>query len=59
MTELKWFKSTYSDSGGGDCVEVATAPAFIRIRDSKAPEGSPLTIAPATWSAFVKGVRGR
>ncbi|MFD4621568.1 DUF397 domain-containing protein [Streptomyces sp. NPDC058475] len=23
MTELKWFKSSYSDSGGGECVEAA------------------------------------
>jgi len=23
MTELTWFKSSYSDSGGGECVEVA------------------------------------
>ncbi|MFF4348731.1 DUF397 domain-containing protein [Streptomyces sp. NPDC001530] len=23
MTELKWFKSSYSDSGGGECLEVA------------------------------------
>ncbi|XUL88271.1 DUF397 domain-containing protein [Streptomyces galilaeus] len=23
MTEPAWFKSSYSDSGGGDCVEVA------------------------------------
>ncbi|MCA1222837.1 DUF397 domain-containing protein [Streptomyces sp. 8L] len=23
MTELAWFKSSYSDSGGGQCVEIA------------------------------------
>ena len=23
MSELNWFKSSYSDSGGGDCVEAA------------------------------------
>ncbi|MEU6144301.1 DUF397 domain-containing protein [Streptomyces sp. NPDC047081] len=23
MTDLTWFKSSYSDSGGGDCLEVA------------------------------------
>lgn len=59
MTGLVWIKSSYSDSSGGDCVEVAAAPADIHIRDSKAPEDPHLTIAPATWSAFVKGVRGR
>jgi hypothetical protein len=25
MTELKWFKSSYSDSGGGECLEAAYA----------------------------------
>ncbi|MYR19770.1 DUF397 domain-containing protein, partial [Streptomyces sp. SID6137] len=31
---MNWFKSTYSSSGSGDCVEVATTPATIHIRDS-------------------------
>ncbi|CAM5709410.1 hypothetical protein SHIRM173S_11409 [Streptomyces hirsutus] len=32
--QLKWFKSSYSDNEGGNCVEVALAPT-IHIRDSK------------------------
>lgn len=52
--ELRWFKSSYSDSSEpGDCVEVATTPATIHIRDSKTPETNHLTVAPTTWANFL------
>ncbi|MER5224741.1 DUF397 domain-containing protein [Streptomyces flaveus] len=52
--ELQWFKSSYSDSSEpGDCVEVATTPATIHVRDSKNTQGPCLTIEPATWTGFV------
>ncbi|MYR60705.1 DUF397 domain-containing protein [Streptomyces sp. SID625] len=52
--ELHWFKSSYSDSGEpGDCVEVATTPATVHVRDSKRPETSRLAVAPASWAEFV------
>ncbi|WP_406304439.1 DUF397 domain-containing protein [Streptomyces sp. NBC_00879] len=52
-TELNWYKSSYSSGEGGACVEVATAPATIRIRDSKVTDGPHLAVTPATWSAFL------
>ncbi|MFI9763873.1 DUF397 domain-containing protein [Streptomyces sp. NPDC051963] len=52
MTELTWFKSSYSDSSGGDCVEVATTSA-IHIRDSKTPDSPHLTISPTAWADFL------
>ena len=55
--ELHWFKSTYSDSSNGnDCVEVATTPARIHIRDSKNPAHGMLTVSPAVWADFVATV---
>ncbi|MGW2170612.1 DUF397 domain-containing protein [Streptomyces sp. NPDC001705] len=55
--QLKWFKSSYSDSEGGNCVEIAHDDA-IHIRDSKsAPPGPELQVSPASWSAFVTAVR--
>ncbi|WP_442809459.1 DUF397 domain-containing protein [Streptomyces sp. NBC_01335] len=51
-TELHWFKSSYSASEGGACVEIAAHPAAIHIRDSKNPEGPILTVSTGTWSAF-------
>ncbi|MFF8973167.1 DUF397 domain-containing protein [Streptomyces sp. NPDC014995] len=52
--ELHWFKSTYSDSSNGnDCVEVATTPAIIHIRDSKNPHHGILTLSPEAWADFL------
>ncbi|MEU9554695.1 DUF397 domain-containing protein [Streptomyces fumanus] len=53
----KWIKSSYSDSEGGACVEVALTPT-IRVRDSKNPPNGPqLHLTPATWTAFIAAVQ--
>ncbi|MFF3731704.1 DUF397 domain-containing protein [Streptomyces sp. NPDC002476] len=53
-SELTWFKSSHSDtSNPNDCVEVATTPHTIHIRDSKNVPGPLFTVAPGAWSAFV------
>jgi hypothetical protein len=51
---LAWFKSSYSSNEGGNCLEVATTPTTIHIRDSKQPAGPVLTLSPATWSEFLR-----
>jgi hypothetical protein len=57
--ELHWFKSSYSSSSeAGDCVEIATTPATIHIRDSKNPQGPRLTFTPTAWADFVPFVHG-
>ncbi|WP_089098558.1 DUF397 domain-containing protein [Streptomyces hyaluromycini] len=50
---LAWFKSSYSSNEGGNCIEVATHPAAVHVRDSKNPDGARLTVSPATWTAFL------
>ncbi|MFF2214796.1 DUF397 domain-containing protein [Streptomyces antibioticus] len=54
-SELAWFKSSYSDGTNGEsCVEIATSPGTIHVRDSKYREASPrLALAPAAWTDFV------
>jgi hypothetical protein len=52
-TALTWSKSSYSGSQGGDCVEVATQPAAIHIRDSKNPGGPIVTVSPTAWAALL------
>ncbi|MFB7930499.1 DUF397 domain-containing protein [Streptomyces sp. NPDC056039] len=52
-SELAWFKSSYSSSASGDCLEVATRPEAIHIRDSKNKQGPQLTLSPTTWTAFL------
>ncbi|MER6572997.1 DUF397 domain-containing protein [Streptomyces sp. NPDC001093] len=54
-SELVWFKSSYSSGDGGECVEVATSPTTIHVRDSKQnPTTAPtLALPPAAWQAFL------
>ncbi|RSS54880.1 DUF397 domain-containing protein [Streptomyces sp. WAC01280] len=57
--ELNWFKSSYSDSGNGnDCIEVATSPGTVHVRDSKRTDGPRLDFGTAAWAGFV-GAYGR
>ncbi|MFE7108591.1 DUF397 domain-containing protein [Streptomyces sp. NPDC057575] len=52
--ELEWFKSTYSDSSNpSDCVEVATTPGTVHVRDSKNVTLPPFTVTSAAWTHFV------
>ncbi|MCX4958910.1 MULTISPECIES: DUF397 domain-containing protein [Streptomyces] len=51
-TELAWFKSSYSASEGGDCVEVAASASQVHVRDSKVQDGPVLDLAPASWAAL-------
>ncbi|EGE43955.1 protein of unknown function DUF397 [Streptomyces sp. ACT-1] len=53
-SELRWFKSSYSDSSNGsECVEVAAASVAVLVRDSKNTQGPRLAVAPAAWAGFV------
>lgn len=51
--DLAWFKSSHSTNDGPSCVEVATAPAAVHVRDSKNVPGPQLGFAPPAWAAFV------
>jgi hypothetical protein len=56
---LHWFKSSYSGSGGGDCVEVAVDLATVYVRDSKSvADGPMLRIGRGQWAAFVARTAG-
>ncbi|EGX57897.1 hypothetical protein SZN_20567 [Streptomyces zinciresistens K42] len=50
---LEWFKSSYSAGDGGQCVEVATRPGAVHVRDSKDTARAALTVNPTAWTAFV------
>ncbi|MFF4247275.1 DUF397 domain-containing protein [Streptomyces sp. NPDC001822] len=52
--QLNWLKSSYSsNSSEADCVEVATTPGTVHVRDSKNTRGPFLGFAPTTWDAFL------
>lgn len=52
-TELAWFKSSHSGSSGDSCIEVATTPETVRVRDSKVERSPQLAVSPTTWTSFV------
>ncbi|CAL9379804.1 hypothetical protein SUDANB6_01036 [Streptomyces sp. enrichment culture] len=52
-SELMWFKSSYSTDDGPACVEVASTPGTIHIRDSKYGQGPRLAFGTEQWAAFV------
>lgn len=53
-----WRKSSYSNSDGGDCVEVAdNCPGVVPVRDSKDPEGPALVFPTGSWAEFVGEVK--
>jgi hypothetical protein len=56
IARLPWRKSSHS-SGHGECVEVAGAPGFIALRDSKAPVDRPLMITAADWAALLNQIK--
>ncbi|MGX9886363.1 DUF397 domain-containing protein [Streptomyces sp. NPDC002276] len=53
---LHWFKSSYSGSEGGNCIEVAVHPSAIHVRDSKVATGPILTVTPGAWTIFLDTV---
>jgi hypothetical protein len=53
-----WRTSSYSGSGGGQCVEAATIPGAVLVRDSKDPDGPRLAIGRRAWEAFAVKVKG-
>ncbi|MFJ9529340.1 DUF397 domain-containing protein [Streptomyces cyaneofuscatus] len=58
LTSASWRKSSYSNSDGGDCVEVSDdLPGVVPVRDSKQPEGPAVVFGTTAWSAFISDVR--
>ena len=51
--QLDWFKSSYSGGAGGECVEVATCPQTVHVRDSKDTNRAMVAIGSEAWAAFV------
>ncbi|MFK0119438.1 DUF397 domain-containing protein [Streptomyces sp. NPDC090994] len=54
MSNLTWVKSSYSGNEGGACLEIATTPGTVHVRDSKAPARARLAFRPTEWSAFIR-----
>lgn len=58
LSAVAWRRSSYSNSDGGQCVEISDdLAAVVPVRDSKAPHGPTLTFPADDWSSFVAAVK--
>ncbi|MFJ2111571.1 MULTISPECIES: DUF397 domain-containing protein [unclassified Streptomyces] len=59
VPEAVWFKSSYSQENGTNCVEVAdlARTAQVGVRDSKIRTGPVLIVPVSAWAAFVSDAR--
>ncbi|GIG63769.1 DUF397 domain-containing protein [Phytomonospora endophytica] len=60
IPSVHWRTSSYSNSGGANCVEVGPLtdlPTRIAVRDSKDREGPTFLTSPAEWSGFITGIK--
>ncbi|MFF2731722.1 DUF397 domain-containing protein [Streptomyces sp. NPDC058008] len=58
LNAVTWRKSSYSNSDGGECVEVSDDfAAVVPVRDSKRPHGPALTFGTNGWASFVSAVK--
>ncbi|MEC3974287.1 DUF397 domain-containing protein [Amycolatopsis sp. H20-H5] len=52
-----WHKASHSNKENG-CVEVASVPGVIGVRDTKLGAASPiLAFDPNEWEAFIRGAK--
>ncbi|MFE6802061.1 DUF397 domain-containing protein [Streptomyces sp. NPDC057696] len=59
LSAVSWRKSSYSNSDGGECVEVSDdLTVIVPVRDSKVSHGPVLVFPAAGWSSFVSAVKG-
>ncbi|MBQ0988189.1 DUF397 domain-containing protein [Streptomyces sp. F63] len=58
LSAVNWRKSSYSNSTGGDCVEVSCeSAAAVPVRDSKDPHGPVIAFTAGGWGSFIAAVK--
>ncbi|MEU1948086.1 DUF397 domain-containing protein [Streptomyces sp. NPDC020125] len=58
LSAAVWRKSSYSNGGDANCIEVADAfPGTVPVRDSKDSHGPALVFSTDGWSSFVSAVK--
>jgi Domain of unknown function (DUF397) len=57
LSSVQWRKSSYSDSSGAECVEVASFPGAIAVRDSKDPDRAVLVFGRSVFGTLAREIR--
>ncbi|MGI5444330.1 DUF397 domain-containing protein [Streptomyces sp. CA-243310] len=58
MSAACWRTSSYTNSDGGTCVEVADGvTGLVPVRDSKRADGPAVIVTAAAWVPFVRALK--
>jgi hypothetical protein len=57
VEHLTWRKSSYSGSGGGQCVEAANSAGSVLVRDTANRAGAVLSVPADAWRRFTDTLR--
>jgi hypothetical protein len=57
LSSASWRKSSFSSGGGNACVEIATLPSAVAIRDSKDPHGPVHLLQPAAFRDLITRIK--
>ena len=56
-TAGNWRKPSYSGANGGECVEVASTPETVMVRDTQNRNGDMLSVPASAWRAFLSNMK--
>ncbi|MFD7895826.1 DUF397 domain-containing protein [Streptomyces sp. NPDC059743] len=60
LSTAGWRKSSYSNTNGGNCVEITEDfPGIVPVRDSKTPHGPALVIPAGSWTSFITALKAQ
>ncbi|MFJ8400086.1 DUF397 domain-containing protein [Streptomyces microflavus] len=58
LSTARWRNSSYSNTNGGECVQVSDDfPGLVPVRDSKNPDGPALVLQAPAWDAFISSIK--
>jgi len=59
LSSVTWRKSSYSNTDGGECVEIAPNLPLVPVRDSKNPAHGTVLFGTDAWAEFVSSVKAQ
>jgi hypothetical protein len=55
--DIRWRKSSFSGTGGGNCVEAASSDGAVLVRDSKQQRRGQIRFLAADWRVFTDALK--
>lgn len=52
-----WQKSSFSNNGSAECVQLMGIEGGVAVGDSKSPDRPELRYTPSEFAAFIKGIK--